>query len=239
MNVVLKLFALQPGRTWPARGQIWPFSLSVLFSLLRRQPCVVYCRGGKRHDGAMKKLLRKLFPVPLTNGGLFVLLLMNSMCSSPLLQIHYKFTTDQKDVRSFYVEGVFKEYIKGDKSSYRKLLIASDGETYAITFWDKYSSHITREEIKQYLGEVFIIEYIKGPREWFWADWAKKLPYSITLKDGRQILNVDREEYIDWIWTVRRIDHITILIVSAFMLASLIMILLTVLSRLRNRGESP
>ena len=81
-----------------------------------------------------------------------------------------------------------------------------------------------------------MIEYIKGPREWF---WAQNQPYSIILKDGRQILNVDREEYIDWIWTTRRIDHITILTVSAFMLASLIMIVLTVLSRLRNRGESP
>ena len=184
----------------------------------------------------MKKLLRKLFPVPLTNGGLFVLLLMNCMCSGPLLQIHDQFTTDQKDVRSFYIEGVFKRYSPAYKGDHRRLIIASDGETYAITFWDKYSSHITREEVEQYLGEVFMIEYIKGPREWF---WAQNQPYSIILKDGRQILNVDREEYIDWIWTTRRIDHITILTVSAFMLASLIMIVLTVLSRLRNRGESP
>ena len=81
-----------------------------------------------------------------------------------------------------------------------------------------------------------MIEYIKGPREWF---WAQNRPYSITLKDGRQILNVDREEYIDTIWDVLYIDYIAILTVSAFMLASLIMIVLTVLSRLRNRGESP
>ena len=79
-----------------------------------------------------------------------------------------------------------------------------------------------------------MIEYIKGPKQWFWADWADKLPYAITLKGGRQILNVDREEYIDWVWTVRRIDYIVILIVSVFMLASLIIIVLTVLSRLRN-----
>ena len=117
------------------------------------------------------------------------------------------------------------------------MIIASGGETYSITFWDKYSSHITREEIEQYLGEVFMIEYIKGAREWFWAE---NLPYAITLKDGRQILNVDREEYIDWIW---RIDDpilvIFALTFSTFMLTSLILTVLTVLSRLRNRGESP
>ena len=181
----------------------------------------------------MKKLLRKLFPVPLTNGGLFGLLLLNFMFAGYLLNSYDTFTTDQKDVRSFYIEGVFKRYSRGYKGSHRKLIIASGGETYPITFWDKYSSHITREEIKQYLGEVFMIEYIKGPKEWF---WAQNHPYSITLKDGRQILNVDREEYIDWVRTARRIDHITILTVSAFILASLIMIVLTVLSRLRNRG---
>ena len=184
----------------------------------------------------MKKLLRKLFPVPLTNGGLFVLLLMNGMCSGPLLQSYDKFTTDQKDMRFFYVEGIFKRYSPAYKGSHPKLMIVSDGETYPITLWDKYTMDISREEIEQYLGEVFMIEYIKGPREWF---WAQKHPYSITLKDGRQILNVDREEYIGTIWNVWRIDHITILTVSAFMLASLIMIVLTVLSRLRNRGESP
>ena len=112
-------------------------------------------------------------------------------------------------------------------------MIVSDGETYPITLWDKYTMDISREEVEQYLGEVFMIEYIKGPRELF---WAQNRPYSITLKDGRQILNVDREEYIDTIWDVLRIDYITILTVSAFMLASLIMIVLTVLSRLRNRG---
>ena len=176
----------------------------------------------------------------MTNGGLFVLLLMNFICGGLLHKSYNKLITDPKDVeRSFYVEGVFKEYIKGHQGSSRKLLIASDGETYLMNFWDKYSSHITREEIEQYLGEVFMIEYIKGPREWFWTDWAEKLPYAITLKDGRQILNVDREEYIDWIWTGGRIEHIIILAASAFMLHSLIMIVLTVLSRLRNRGESP
>ena len=185
----------------------------------------------------MKKLLRKLFPVPLTNGGLFALLLMNFMCSGLLYKSYDKLTTDPKDVeRSFYVEGVFKEYIKGHKGSSRKLLIASDGETYFIDFWDKYSSHITREEVEQYLGEVFMIEYIKGPKEWL---WALNRPYSITLKDGRQILNVDREEYIHWVWTGGRIEQIIILTVSAFMLASLIQIVLTVLSKLRNRGEQP
>ena len=188
----------------------------------------------------MKKLLRKLFPVPLTNGDIFALLILNFMFSGLLLQSYDTVITDPKDVeRSFYVEGVFKEYIKGHRGTSRSLLIASDGETYHMDFWDKYSSHITREEVEQYLGEVFIIEYIKGPREWFWTDWAQNRPYSITLKDGRQILNVDRKEYIDWMWTARRIDHITILTVSAFMLGSLIMIVLTVLSRLRNRGESP
>ena len=184
----------------------------------------------------MKKLLRKLFPVPLTNGGLFVLLLMNCMCSGSLHSSYDKFTTDQKDVRSFYVEGVFKEYSKGHKGSHRSLIIASGGETYPMTFWDRHTYDISREEIKQYLGEVFMIEYIKGPKALF---WAKNRPYSITLKDGRQILNVDREEYISTIWNVLRIDYITILTVSAFMLASLIMIVLTVLLRLRNRGESP
>ena len=149
----------------------------------------------------MKKLLRKLFPVPLTNGGLFALLLMNFICSGLLHKSYDKLITDQKDVCSFYVEGIFKEYIKGHKGSHRKLIIASNGETYRMTFWDKYSSCITREEIKQYLGEIFI-EYIKGPKEWFWTDWAKKLPYAIILKDGRQILNVDREEYINWITVI-------------------------------------
>ena len=184
----------------------------------------------------MKKLLRKLFPVPLTNGGLFVLLLMNGMCSGQLHRSYDKFTTDQKDVRSFYVEGIFKRYSPAYKGSHSKLIIVSDGETYPMTFWDRHTYDISREEIKQYLGEVFMIEYIKGPKEWF---WAQNRPYSITLKDGRQILNVDREEYIGTIWNVLRIDYITILTVSAFMLASLIMIVLTVLSRFRNRGESP
>ena len=163
----------------------------------------------------MKKLLRKLFPVPLTNGGLFALLILNFIWSGLLSQTYYKLTTDQKDVRSFYVEGVFKKYIKGHKGSSRKLRIASDDETYHITFSDKYASDITREEIKQYLGEVFMIEYIKGPKELF---WAQNRPYSITLKDGRQILNVDREEYINWIWTARRFERIVMLAVSAFML---------------------
>ena len=182
----------------------------------------------------MKKLLRKLFPVPLTNGGLFGLLLMNFMVAGYLLNSYDTFTTDQKDVRSFYIEGVFKRYSRGHKGDHRKLIIASGGETYPITFWDKYSSHITREEIKQYLGEVFMIEYIKGPKEWF---WAQNHPYSITLKDGRQILNVDREEYIDWIWRISSINVIEILAIPTFMLASLILTVLTVLSRLRNRGE--
>ena len=181
----------------------------------------------------MKKLLRKLFPVPLSNGGLFVLLLMNCMCSGSLHSSYDKFKTDQKDVRSFYVEGVFKRYSAAHKGSHPKLIIVSDGETYPITLWDKYTMDISREEVEQYLGEVFMIEYIKGPKELF---WAQNRPYSITLKDGRQILNVDREEYIDVIWDVLRIDYITILTVSAFMLTSLILTALTILSRLRNRG---
>ena len=184
----------------------------------------------------MKKLLRKLFPAPLTNGSLFVLLIMNCMCSSQIYRSYDKFTTDQKDVRSFYVEGVFKRYSPAYKGSHPKLMIVSDGETYPITLWDKYTMDISREEIEQYLGEVFMIEYIKGPRELF---WAQNHPYFIKLKDGRQILNVDRKEYIGTIWNVWRIDHITVLTVSAFMFHSLIMIVLTVLSRLRNRGESP
>ena len=182
----------------------------------------------------MKKLLRKLFPVPLTNGGLFALLLINCMCSGQIYRSYDKLTTDQKDVRSFYVEGVFKEYIRSNNGSHRKLIIASGGKTYPMTFWDRHTYDISREEIEQYLGEVFMIEYIKGPKELF---WAQNRPYSIILKDGRQILNVDREEYIGTIWNVLRIDHITILTVSAYMLVSLIMIVLTVLSRLRNRGE--
>ena len=145
----------------------------------------------------MKKLLRKLFPVPLTNGGLFTLLILNLMASGPLLESHDKFTTDRKNVRSFYVEGVFKRYSKGYQGAHRKLIIASGGETYPMTFWDKYTMDISREEIEQYLGEVFMIEYIKGPRQWFWAE---NQPYAITLKDGRQILNVAREEYIGVIW---------------------------------------
>ena len=84
-----------------------------------------------------------------------------------------------------------------------------------------------------------MIEYIKGPREWFWTDWAEKLPYAITLKDGRQILNVDREEYIDWIWRTDLIFVVFALTLSTFMLTSLILTILTVLLRLRNRGESP
>ena len=187
----------------------------------------------------MKKLLRKLFPVPLSNGEIFVLLLMNFICSGLLHEGYDKLTTDQKDVRSFYVEGVFKEYIKGHKGGDSNLLIASGDKTYNIAFSDKYNMHIRREGIEQYLGEVFMIEYIKGPRPWFWTDWASNRPYSITLKEGRQILNADREEYIDWIWTARRFERIFILTVSAFMLHSLIQIVLTVLSRLRNRGESP
>ena len=163
----------------------------------------------------MKKLLRKLFPVPLTNGGLFVLLLMNFIVSGQLHRSYDKLITDPKDVRSFYVEGVFKRYSKGYKGSHPKLMIASDGETYPITLWDKYTMDISREEIEQYLGKVFMIEYIKSPRKLF---WTQSCPYSITLKDGRQILNVDREDYIGVVWNVRRIDHITILTGSAFML---------------------
>ena len=184
----------------------------------------------------MKKLLRQLFPAPLTNGSLFVLLIMNCMCSGQIYRSYDRFITDPKDVRSFYIEGIFKEYIRGYQGSPRSLIIASGSETYSMSFGDKYSSRITREEIKQYLGEVFMIEYIKGPKEWL---WGPNRPYSVTLKDGRQILNVDREEYIDWVWTGGRIDYIIILAASAFMLHSLITIVLTVLSRLRNRGESP
>ena len=148
-----------------------------------------------------------------------------------------RYTTDKKDVRSFYIEGVFERYSRGHRGSNRKLIIASGEKTYTIVFSDKYNRHIRREEIEQYLGEVFMIEYIKGPREWF---WAQNWPYSITLKDGRQILKVDIEEYIDWIW---RIDDPILVIFDltflTFMLTSLILTVLTVLSRLRNRGESP
>ena len=185
----------------------------------------------------MKKLLRKLFPVPLTNGGLFVLLLMNLMFSGQLHGIYNRYTTDKKDVRSFYIEGVFNRYNKRYKSSPSALIIASGEKTYTIVFSDKYNMHIGREEIEQYLGEIFMVEYIKSPREWF---WAKNRPYSITLKDGRQILNVDREEYIDFMWRIDPIHVIYVLTVSTtLMLASLILIVLTILSRLRNRGESP
>ena len=183
----------------------------------------------------MKKLFRKLFPVPLSNGGIFGVLILNFMFIGPLHSSYNRLTTDQKDVRSFYVEGVLKRYNKGHQTIPSSLTIASGDKTFTIVVSDKYHRHIRKEikqYLKQYLGEVFMIKYIKGPK-------AKKKPYSITLKDGRQILNVDREEYIDWVWTARRIHHITILTVSAFMLASLIQIVLTVLSRLRNRGESP
>ena len=180
----------------------------------------------------MKKLLRKLFPVPLTNGGIFGLLILNFIFSGPLYSSYGKLITDQKDVRSFYIEGVFKEYNKSYKNSPSSLIVASGDKTYTIRFSDKYNLHINREEIEQYLGEVFMVEYIKGPKEWFWAE---NRPYSITLKDGRQILNVDREEYIDWTWTARRFERIAMLAVLAFMLHSLIMIVLTVLLRLRNR----
>ena len=163
----------------------------------------------------MKKLLRKLFPVPLTNGGLFSLLILNLMFSGPLHKIYNRYTTDKKDVRSFYIEGVFERYNRGYRGSDRKLIIASGEKTYTIVFSDKYNMHIGREEIEQYLGEIFMIEYIKGPREWFWAE---KLPYAITLKDGRQILNVDREEYIDWRWRIRSNHIIVILTLSTFML---------------------
>ena len=182
----------------------------------------------------MKKLLHKLFPVPLSYDALFALLLLNFMFSGLLLKSYDKFTTDQKDVRSFYVEGVFKKYSKGHKGSHRKLIIASGGKTYTITFWDKYTMDITREEIEQYLGEVFMIEYIKGPMEWF---WAQSRPYSITLKDGRQLLKVDRKEYTSVIWNVLYIDYIVILAVSTLMLVSLILTVLTVFSRLRNKEK--
>ena len=182
----------------------------------------------------MKKLCRKLFPVPLSNGGLFTLLILNLMFSGPLHGTYNQYTTDQKDVRSFYIEGVFKRYSKGRNAGDPQLIIVSDGETYPMAFWDKYNMHISREEIEQYLGEVFMIEYIKGPRQWF---WAQNQPYAITLKDGRQILNVDREEYIDVIWRIKSINVIDILAIPAFMLASLILTVLTVLSRLRHRGE--
>ena len=66
----------------------------------------------------MKKLLRKLFPVPLSNGSLFVLLIMNFICSGLLFKSYDRLITDPKDVeRSFYVEGVFKEYIRGYQGS--------------------------------------------------------------------------------------------------------------------------
>ena len=180
----------------------------------------------------MKKLLRKLFPVPLTNGGLFVLLILNLMFSGPLHNTYNRYTTDKKDVRSFYIEGVFERYRKGYKSIPSALIIASGEKTHIIAFSDKYNMHIRREEIEQYLGEVFMIEYIKGAS-------ARNRPYYITLKDGRQILNVDREEYIDFMWRIDPIHVIYVLTLSTtLMLASLILTVLTILSRLRNRGES-
>ena len=54
----------------------------------------------------MKKLLRKLFPVPLTNGGLFGLLILNLMFSGLLHNAYNRYTTDKKDVRSFYIEAL-------------------------------------------------------------------------------------------------------------------------------------
>ena len=93
---------------------------------------------------------------------------------------------------------------------------------------------ITREEIEQYLGEVFMIEYIKGPMEWF---WAQNRPYSITLKDGRQVLKVDREEYINTIWGSDPSTILNILAIPPIMLVSLILTVLTVFLRLRNKGE--
>ena len=248
MNVVAWLFllpALRPGRPSPARASagLGPLMAKSGCFLFLPFPCLLSAGPGPARfiagadngmTAPMKKLLRKLFPVPLSNGGLFTLLLVNLMASGPLYYSYDKFATDQKDVRSFYIEGVFKRYSKGYKGDHRKLIIATGGETYPMTFWDKYSYHITREETEQYLGEVFMIEYIKGPREWF---WAQNRPYTITLKDGRQILNVAREEYIGVIWNVLRIDCFKILAIPAFMLASLILTVLTMLSRLRHRGE--
>ena len=226
-------------RLWPDSARAW-LNLTVFpFSAFFSPPATVLrgsLPGRKRHDGAMKKLLRKLFPVPLTNGGLFVLLILNLMFSDLLHNTYNRHITDKKDVRSFYIEGVFERYSRGYSGSDRKLIIASGEKTYTIVFSDKYNRHIRREEIEQYLGEIFMIEYIKGPRGWF---WAKNWPYSITLKDGRQILKVDREEYIDWRWGIRSNHIIVILTVSTFMLTSLILTVLTVLSRLRNRGELP
>ena len=182
----------------------------------------------------MKKLLHKLFPAPLSYGALFALLLLNFMFTGLLLESYDKFTTDQKDVRSFYIEGVFERYSPSHQGSHRKLVIASGGKTYFMTFWDRHTMDITREEIEQYLGEVFIIEYIKGPMKWF---PAPNQPYAITLKDGRQVLKVDREKYISTIWDVRKIDYIIVLAVSTFMLVSLILTVLTVFLRLRNKEK--
>ena len=181
----------------------------------------------------MKKLLRKLFHVPLSYGALFSLLLINLILGGMLQYSYNKFTTDKKDVRSFYIEGVFKEYKPGRKDS-PKLIIESGDKTYFMTFWDKYTMDITREEIEQYLGEVFMIEYIKGAREWFWVE---NRAYSITLKDGRQVLKVDREEYINLIWGVRSLNYIHILAIPPIMLVSLILTVLTVFSRLRNKEK--
>ena len=118
----------------------------------------------------------------------------------------------------FILRVVFKEYKPGRKDS-PKLIIESGDKTYFMTFWDKYTMDITREEIEQYLGEVFMIEYIEGPMEWF---WAQNQAYSITLKDGRQVLKVDREEYINLIWGVRSLNYIEILAIPPIMLVSLI-----------------
>ena len=95
----------------------------------------------------MKKLLRKLFPVPLTNGGIFALLILNFMFSGPLHSSYGRLMIDPKNaVRSFYVEGVFKRYNRGYRGSDRKLIIASGEKTYTIVFSDKYNMHIGRQQ---------------------------------------------------------------------------------------------
>ena len=91
----------------------------------------------------MKKLLRKLCPVPLTNGGIFGLLILNFMFIGPLHKSYNTLITDPKDVvRSFYVEGVFKGYNKRHQTSPSTLIIASGDKTYTIVVSDKYHRHI-------------------------------------------------------------------------------------------------
>ena len=112
MNVVKWLFMLsasRPGRHSPAEAQAglgplmaksgcFPFLLLSFPCLLSAGPGPAWFIAGADNGmtALMKKLCRKLFPVPLSNGGLFTLLILNLMASGSILESHDKFTIDIK-----------------------------------------------------------------------------------------------------------------------------------------------